>query len=246
MRALFNLLVFTLCVTFSFSQNWKKESFLNFTKEYQRLLSKLPQENYEVDIDFNYFMDAKEIKPVETDHAHLQVYTDLTYVYRSTKTAQIQLNSFRIDIDSSQKEVYISKPHKQNNFFLSNEELSKLDSTAYEIQKKKVGDLLYFKLIELKQMSQIQTTIFCFDLKKVSFNSLEMTYWPMNYEMNSLEDESYESPKVYMKYSKLQVISPERNRAEIESKKWVQSSDQSATKFHLVEDKKEYKLTDLR
>lgn len=202
-------MVLLLSVTSAFSQKWKTVSYKQFKQEYTRLLAAQPEEMYSVQIKTLIFSGTTQAEPKVTQDAVLSVYKQNQYSFVSGATIQLQRNNLKLDIDTDEKQVVLSKGVDSQLMGYKPGQFDNIDSTRYRFYAMSGAKGISLRVEEIKPVSSMQLVSFSFDKTTNKIMQLEMIYWPSNFEYESLDDATLEQPKIRMDYSNYQLITSE-------------------------------------
>jgi len=205
MKIIVSILFLVVCGT-SLAQKWQKVPYRTFKKEYSQLLTQQPKELYSVGISTHVFEQVNASTPKTTQKSVLSVYTGSDYSFSSGGTMQLQQRELKIDIDTTEKQVVLSKGVKEDLLGYKEGQFDQIDSTKYRFFQAVEGNKIYLKVEEVSRISSMQIVSFVFDKTQKRILSLEMVYWPANYEYQSLDDQTLEQPKVRLDYSDYKTI----------------------------------------
>ncbi len=183
------------------AQTWEKATYNVFLKEFTQLLQKQPESWYSTTISTSVYMNVNAPKAEDVKVSKLSVYGPKDYVFQSGEAIQIQHEKLKIDIDTVEKQVLLSKAVDGNLMGFQPEQFDNIDSTKYEFYFITKGNRKLLKVVEKIRLSSMQSLIFEFDKTKNELRVLEMLYWPSNYSMNELGDQTDEQPLVRLEYS---------------------------------------------
>ena len=201
MKSTFFTLLLTL-LTFSLSaQKWEKVAYSTFIKDYTKYLKKQPQAWFTTEITTSLYSNKNQDKPETVQQSQLSVFGEKEYLFVSEGTIQLQMQEVKIDIDTLEKTVLLSKALDVSITTLQPDLFSSVDSTKYEFYTGLKENRRWLKVVEKTPVSSMKTLVFEFDLTKSTLLQLDMFYWPSNYLTGELEDETIEEPWVRVSYS---------------------------------------------
>ena len=184
----------------SFGQKWKQTTYSSFLKEYSGLLNVQPKELYEIGMSTSVYKTISDATPVVQQKSQLSVFKNNNYMYSSEASIQIQKDDLKIDIDTLEKRVMLSKGIAADLLGYNPKQFDHIDSTKYTFYVATEGDKRYLRVVENNRVSSMQTVSFVFNKTSKHLLRMEMIYWPGNFMMASLDDESIEQPKVAIDY----------------------------------------------
>lgn len=197
------ILIYTIVLVAvpALAQKWQKTNYSSFVREYSNLLEAQPKEMYNVRITTSVFQQASDAVPTVTQQSVLKVYKANDYAFQSESTLQIQNGKLRIDVDTAEQQVVLSNGVSSDLLGFKKGQFDKIDSTQYRFYTCTEGSKRLLKVEEINPVSSMQTVCFEFNKTDNRISRLEMIYWPANFTMSSLDDQSIEQPKVTMEYS---------------------------------------------
>ncbi len=191
-----------------YSQTWEKASYSVFLKEFSQLLQKQPDSWFSTTIKTSVYVNAGDANAENVQVSKLNVYGPKDFVFQSGEAIQIQKGNFKLDIDTLDKQVLLSNAVEGSMMGFQPKQFDHIDSSKYEFYKTIKGGRKLLKIVEKIPLSSMQILVFEFDNTKGELRGLEMWYWPSNYTMNELADETIEQPLVRLEYSAPAKTSP--------------------------------------
>lgn len=236
--------IFIVCFAcFGFGQTYSALSFSAFVKQYSAVLEAQPKSNFSVKTATKMYKDIQDNELVKNETGFLIQGNGTYQLYKSESVNHIQNDEIRIEIDSSQKTIIGSFPMdlvkgQSNMDFLLN-----VDSTNYTFSKMEDKKHLYFRVIEIQQVSTNKEIILRFLKSGKQLSQINIYYWPANYFSNDLNDEINEQPRLIVDYSEYSTLAQANEVIQKELNTWLFKKDKS---YQLAATRTNYKFNDLR
>lgn len=201
-------------------------SFKSFVNEYERYLKQQPEEWYQVEIRTTVYQSEKSTNPMEEQLTTLQMFTKNNYRYGTAGNFQLQNGELKLNVDTLSKNVVLSDAMNDELLGYKAGMFSNTDSTLYTFftASTKTGQL--FRIVEKKPVSSVASLVFGFEKISGRMTKLQMVYWPGNYVLQDLADESSEQPMVVLEYKDFKKITAQESLS-AEMNKWLQKQPES-------------------
>ncbi len=198
MLKIYFALFFSVFSSIVFGQKWEKMTYQSFLKEYSNYLEQQPSSLFKVDIKTTIYQTISDAVPYTIQNAQLSVFENNNYQYSSAAAMQMQNDKFKLDIDTVEKKVMLSKRISSDLLGYKSNQFDKIDSSLYEFYSTTQANSRLFKVVEKKRVSSMQVVTFNFDKNNHRLNQMEMVYWSSNFMQTSMEDTSLERPKIIL------------------------------------------------